>query len=408
MTASGSPPIDTGAAVADAPGVKTVKPSRALIPFNTVALYGMERAVIELFDLLRPMVHPHFVMTQTARRENLAVLQEVERRELPHSFFGDSAPWPAIRKPRSFTHLGRLCYAMFRGNLDMLRCISGCDFIYLPGISYSYFCLLALVYCLIARKRVILQFHDIQTKSSWPLRLLNWAVTDYIHNTGVGWRMVRESNPWIARRRNHVIPLHLGPHVIASGRVEGAEVWFGKRVLLFAGQVSVHKGVDLLVRAFNRTAPLYPDAVLLIVGQCAPEFRSELEQLCATEAAPRVHYLGYRGDVASLMSSAYLYVHPTPPSRFTEAFGRGVLEAMACGVPAVCFGSGALQEVVVHERTGLLCESEDVDCLASALNRLLSDGSFRDACGRNARDRYESVYSADRVRSEWASMVSRN
>jgi glycosyltransferase involved in cell wall biosynthesis len=74
---------------------------------------------------------------------------------------------------------------------------------------------------------------------------------------------------------------------------------------------------------------------------------------------------------------------------------------MAHGVPTVCFRSGALQEIVVCEKTGLLCD-ESPYALGIAMDRFLSDVDLRNDCGRNARERYQERYSAQVVRQRWA------
>ncbi len=52
-------------------------PLRILVVFNTVQLYGMERAVLRAFELLTPTVEPHLVLTRTCRRDGLPIWKEV-------------------------------------------------------------------------------------------------------------------------------------------------------------------------------------------------------------------------------------------------------------------------------------------------------------------------------------------
>ena len=179
----------------------------------------------------------------------------------------------------------------------------------------------------------------------------------------------------------------------------------GKRNLFFVGQISGHKGVDILLRAFNLVAPKHPDVLLHLVGGCGNDFRSELDrEIASAGLGDRVRFWDFREDATRLMRFAYVYVHTSPPSRFHESFGRSVVEAMAHGVPTVCFRSGALQEIVLHEKTGLICE-EGASSLASALNRFLEEPKFREACGKGARQRYEHEYSSAVVRPRWAQLL---
>src|SRR5438067_10737143 len=114
--------------------MRTDKP-RVLIVFNAGATaYGMERGVIETFDLLRPEVDPHFLMSYTTKRLDLPILREIKERKLSHSFLSDWTDWPRIGKPRSLREACAMLFAIVRGNLDVLRAMRGMDVIYVPGI----------------------------------------------------------------------------------------------------------------------------------------------------------------------------------------------------------------------------------------------------------------------------------
>jgi glycosyltransferase involved in cell wall biosynthesis len=76
------------------------------------------------------------------------------------------------------------------------------------------------------------------------------------------------------------------------------------------------------------------------------------------------------------------------------------MEAMAQGVPIVCFRSGAVQEIVLHEKTGWICE-ETSQQLAEGIARFLQDVGFRNACGESARERFNNSYSKPAVLAHW-------
>lgn len=375
-----------------------------LIPFNTVSLYGMERGVIETFDLLRPEVTPHFLLSYTTRRRNLPILAEVERRGLNHSFFSDKTDWPKIGWPRSWRQFRDMTGAMIRGNLDVLRASRGKEIIYLPSVHYFYFAILASVAYRIQRKRIIYHFHDLVSHRSSQLRVAALSVTDFVHNTRVGYDAVTSANPYLVKRRNAIIPCPIGARA-ESGDARGIKAAFdGRNNIVFVGQVARHKGVDLLLDAFSLLANYRDGTTLHIVGGCDdPVIKSRLNRQGPNGC--EVKYWGYRDDVLDLLRRADVYVHPSPPSRCSESFGRGVVEAMSVGVPAVCFRSGALRELVVHEGTGLVCEEETPECLAHNLERFLADDELRRRCGDRAREEYEKRYSDAYVKSQWRTLI---
>ena len=81
----------------------------------------------------------------------------------------------------------------------------------------------------------------------------------------------------------------------------------------------------------------------------------------------------YRGSWALLM----------PAER--EGYGLTIVEAALCGIPAIAARSGGPEELVQHERTGLLVPVGDVDALAAAMTRIASDPAQAKRWGDEAR-----------------------
>ena len=74
---------------------------------------------------------------------------------------------------------------------------------------------------------------------------------------------------------------------------------------------------------------------------------------------------------------------------------RALLEAAACGIPAVTSRRGALPEIVVDGETGLLVD-EDPEALAAGWHALLSDPDRRRTLGAAARKRAETLFTPER------------
>jgi glycosyltransferase involved in cell wall biosynthesis len=69
-------------------------------------------------------------------------------------------------------------------------------------------------------------------------------------------------------------------------------------------------------------------------------------------------------------------------SRGFESFSYAALESLAAGRPVVATATGALPEIVEHERTGLVVPAADPRSMADAIDRLLSDRTYSERLGR--------------------------
>jgi glycosyltransferase involved in cell wall biosynthesis len=199
-------------------------------------------------------------------------------------------------------------------------------------------------------------------------------------------------------RRVAVIPNPVALPVRAGA---AADPWpGGAPLLLGVGRLVAQKGFDLLVGAFARVAPGFPDWRLLILGE-GPE-RARLESLAARPGlAERVRLPGVSADPAPAYRRASLFALP---SRF-EGFPNALVEAMACGLPVVAADcpSGPA-EIVRHGVDGLLVPAGDEAALAAALARLMADPGARRALGDAARGVTER-FSLERVLGLWDAVL---
>ena len=152
------------------------------------------------------------------------------------------------------------------------------------------------------------------------------------------------------------------------------------------------KGLPYSLEALRRIQSDFPAARLVIIGD--GEQAGELRQLAAALGVEeRVYWLGWRDDAAELMTALDVLLVPS----LWEGFGLVVLEAMARRVPVIASRVSALPEVLVHGETGLLIEPRDVDGLAQAIARLLSDRALRKYMGLLGTARLEEHFSVGRM-----------
>ncbi|QDV74679.1 glycosyltransferase family 4 protein [Botrimarina mediterranea] len=154
--------------------------------------------------------------------------------------------------------------------------------------------------------------------------------------------------------------------------------WKGHRILLEAIQCDELGRVQVVVVG----DALFTDADRRLAH--------ELISLTRRDAlAGRVHWLGHRNDVPTLMKGCDAIVHcSTQP----EPFGRVILEGQLAGRPVIAAAAGGALEIIEDGVNGLLTPPGDVQSLSAAIQRLLSDreltSSLVAAGSRTARSRF--------------------
>jgi hypothetical protein len=131
---------------------------KILVVFGASSLYGMERGVIEIFDLLRPEVEPHFLISRTPQQLGLPLFAEIERRKLDYSFFSDYKGWARLGKPKSLSHSRKMLWGMWKGNIDVLRKIRCQEVLYIPNLMSALYACAAILYCRLTGRRVVYKF----------------------------------------------------------------------------------------------------------------------------------------------------------------------------------------------------------------------------------------------------------
>ncbi len=181
----------------------------------------------------------------------------------------------------------------------------------------------------------------------------------------------------IPPERVHVIHLGVSPAFRPPDREDdgkGTFARFGIRrpYLLYSGALKPHKNVPVLLEAFARVSRLH-DLDLVLSGEPLRD-KIELEELARTLGIADRLISAVRTseeDIVALNQHASVAVLPS----LYEGLGLSVLEAMASGVPVVAANATSIPEVVGD--AGVLFEPREVDDLAGALDRVLTDSDLR-------------------------------
>ena len=145
---------------------------------------------------------------------------------------------------------------------------------------------------------------------------------------------------------------------------------------IFAGTVSINKGVPDLLDAWRRLA--WRDAELWIVGAIAPDFAAIRARWSGLNG---VRFIPHSKELARLFQQSDVFVFPS----IQEGSALVTYEAMATGLPVITTPNAG--SVVRDGEDGFIVSIQDIHALCEQLERLRGDETLRERMGRSARER---------------------
>ena len=238
------------------------------------------------------------------------------------------------------------------------------DLFFFPAV-YSYFPIINRTKVIVTLHDMIADHHPNEVFPSRKLRLF-WKAKQYVAVRQADLILTVSDHSkqaivdYFSLRHSQVETIPEGPSAVFSVlprdermreslRKYGLDL--GDRFLLYVGGISPHKNLGTLIDAFHQvtSAAGFSDLKLVLVGDYKddpfysdyPFLRGRVDQL---GLGVRVVFTGFVDDqeLAYLYNASSLMVMPS----LEEGFGLPVIEAMACGTPAVCSERGSLPEVL--------------------------------------------------------------
>ena len=202
-----------------------------------------------------------------------------------------------------------------------------------------------------------------------------------------------------------------------------------KKIILSSGRLdSWHvKGFDLLFQAWSKIEKKHPDWDLQVAGWGSKQSTIDFVQQLAKDAGcvNRIQLLGFREDIVNLYKESSIFVLS---SRY-EGFGLVLIEAMSQGCACVaCDYKGRQKEILCPEgvssskfhvssndlqdsrieicENGILCEPDNVEALAMAMDKMISDEELRRKMQENGIER-SKYYSIDNTIARWEALINK-
>lgn len=145
-------------------------------------------------------------------------------------------------------------------------------------------------------------------------------------------------------------------------------------VLLSVGELIPRKNHEVVIRALSVLKQLdkLNHIEYVICGRGA--YETDLKKLAeGLDVADHVHFLGYRNDISEICNCADLFVFMS----HQEGLPVALMEAMACGLPAVCSNIRGNTDLIEDGVTGLLANNTPEE-VAQSISKMKSDTALRD------------------------------
>ncbi len=227
---------------------------------------------------------------------------------------------------------------------------------------------------------------------NFPMRFLAKTLFACAAGVIVQTSAARDFFPPVIRKKAVILKNPLNPAFVRerrTGRPDGR--------IVSVGRVDANKNHALILRAFARIAPEFPNASLVVYGD--GEKRQELiRKTQELGLSDRVQFPGAVSDVAEKIRTASAFVL----SSGHEGMPNALIEAMCLGIPSISTDCpcGGPRELIEDGVNGYLIPVGDEEALADRLRRIFSDEEGAEKMGKQAALLLEE-YRPERVNAEW-------
>lgn len=147
-----------------------------------------------------------------------------------------------------------------------------------------------------------------------------------------------------------------------------------------AGRLTAVKGHKYLIAAAQKVLLRNPGMYFIFLGD--GELSGELQaQAAASGVKDNARFLGWRQDVAAVMSAFDVFILPS----LNEGMGKVLVEAMAMGKPIIASAVGGITDLVIHGENGMLVPCADAEAIARGIETLRRDPAMRKSMGAKGK-----------------------
>lgn len=381
---------------------------RLLILLPASQLYGQERALITVAQIMRCEGFECQFLTHAGWGD--AVARHVEDLGFKSIPLPLGTLWSLSMARREPGILFNNVISVVLSTVKFLRIVKRFrpDYLLTGNATFTYYFLPAVF---LTKMRVIYRHGDDLVEHSAFHRILNKIlfkrVAIHVANCQYLARNIKKKYPRIDIKTIYNLPSQL----IAGEKPSASLISHRghQKQILYVGQIAEHKGIMLLMQAFEMIALEYPDLSLVLIGDApgVDQFKphSALKEIerCMNSFPEQIIYLGQRSDVDPYYQAADIHVCP---SVYEEPSPNVIFEAKYYGLPSVVFPVGGIPELVRHKVDGFVCAKVDAISFAAGIRYFLESDSARISHGIAAHESLEKRFGVNRFREQWSKVFS--
>ena len=280
-------------------------------------------------------------------------------------------------------------------HLRLLRNMKNYNLIVFNSVCAPYFLPLLWVLRLITRKKTVAIHHHFMNNEFKGVKHYFYRILEHTFLKSV--HVILTPSPYILSSCQKLFPRKKTLYLpIPFTKKELSDSHPDKGALVYVGTIEPRKGLKYLIESLIGLKKRGRNYRLTIVGKTIDnEYKESLDKLII-DADLNVNYTGFieTNEKNRILSEADVFVFPS----LLEGYGMVLCEAMACGLPVVCFDNSAMPFTVHDGENGLLVPNKNCMEFTNAIERIVEDRYLREKLSLGAHRHAASLLTSGEFR----------
>lgn len=175
-----------------------------------------------------------------------------------------------------------------------------------------------------------------------------------------------------------------------------------KFYLVTVASFNYEKGLDLLLDAAPELKKIAPNLEILLIGSDKAKYFEYYKGEVNNGTEDFMKILGFKENAMEYIYAADTFILPSR----VEGFPLVILESMILKTPVIASSVGGIPEMIEHDKTGLLFESENVEELVDRFRSMYMNRGDRDRYTERASNRYWETFSKSKFTENYLKLAN--